>query len=85
MCEHPVRDADGRHLGTVDFAWPEHRVGLEYDGDEFHGPRRGAADDLREDRIEAIGWKIERADRGDLRPSATRLRTLLTQLLRRPA
>ena len=27
-----VRDEDGRRVARVDFAWPEHRVALEYDG-----------------------------------------------------
>ena len=35
-------------------------------------------------RIEAVAWRIEEADRFDLRPSAHRLRTLLTALLGQP-
>jgi hypothetical protein len=85
VCEYKIRDAEGQHLGTVDFAWPEFLVGFEYDGDEFHGPRRWAADDARQDRIEEIGWRIERGDRDDLRPSSDRVRILLLALLTRPA
>ena len=84
-CQYPIRDAEGRVIARVDFAWPPPRVALEYDGDEFHSPRRWAADDTRQARIEVVGWRVERADRFDLRPSSTRLRTLLTELLRQPA
>jgi Transcriptional regulator, AbiEi antitoxin len=46
-----------------------------------HGPRRWQADDTREDRIEALGWRIEPVDKFDRRPSSTRLRQLLAPLL----
>ncbi len=71
-------------MGQVDFVWLPWRFGLEYDGDEFHAPRRWKADDRREDAIERLGLRIERADRFDLRPSSTRLRDLLTKLLSEP-
>jgi hypothetical protein len=84
-CQYVIRDGRGRFVAKVDFAWPRWRVGLEYDGDEFHAPRRWLADDTRQARIEALAWRIERADRYDLRPSATRLRSLLAHLLSQPA
>lgn len=83
LCEYEIRDEDGTFLGTVDFAWPDDLAGLEYDGDSFHSPRRWAADDRRQDRIETIGWRIERADRNDLRPSSDRLRLILESRLTR--
>ena len=79
-----IRDENGRFLGQVDFAWPAWRFGLEYKGDEFHPPRAWARDDRRLARIEAVAWRIEEADRFDLRPSSPRLRTLLTEVLSRP-
>jgi hypothetical protein len=84
-CQYVIRDASGRHVATVDFAWPVWRFALEYDGDEFHSPRAWAADDIRQTRIETLGWRVERADRFDLRPSSTRLRALLAGVLREPA
>lgn len=79
--QYVVRDADGNFVARLDFAWPGRKRGLEYDGEEHHGPRRWAADEERQARIESLGWKIERADRFDLRPSSTRLRTALRALL----
>jgi predicted transcriptional regulator of viral defense system len=75
-----VFDHDGHLVAKVDCGWRALRVGLEYEGAEYHGPRRWGADDRREDRIEALGWRIEPVDKFDLRPSATRLRDLLAPL-----
>ncbi|MEW6474091.1 MAG: hypothetical protein AB1679_17705 [Actinomycetota bacterium] len=83
-CQYVIRDHDGRFIAKVDFGWAPWRFGLEYDGDEFHGPRRWKHDDDRQDEIEAVSWRIERADRFDIRPSATRLRKLLTSVLWEP-
>jgi hypothetical protein len=84
-CQYVIRDAEGRFIAKVDFGWPRWRFGLEYDGDEFHPPRAWRRDDERQARIEAVAWRLERADRYDLRPSATRLRSLLTTVLSEPA
>ena len=84
-CQYVIRDANGRFIAKVDFGWPRWRFGLEYDGDEFHTPRDWKHDDDRQDKIEAVRWRIERADRFDVRPSATRLRALLTSVLRESA
>ena len=83
--QYRIHDQNGRFLAQVDFAWPAWRFGLEYDGDEPHPPRRWALDDARLARLEALGWRIEQADRNDLRPSSTRLRALLFQVLCQPA
>jgi len=79
--QHEVVRASGR-TAFIDLAWPDHRVGLEYDGEAFHGPRRLAADVTREEEIRALGWWVGRADRHDLRPSSTRLLDELLPRLR---
>lgn len=84
VTQHVIRDENGRFLAKVDFAWPIWRFGLEYLGDEAHPPRAWRRDDRRLARIEAVAWRIEEADRFDLRPSSTRLRTLLNEVLGRP-
>ena len=83
-CQYVIRDERGRFVAKVDFAWVPWRFGLEYDGDEFHSPRRWAHDDRRQARIERTSWRIERADRYDTRPSSLRLRTLLIGVLSQP-
>jgi hypothetical protein len=84
VCQYEIRDENGRFLARVDFGWPAWRFGLEYLGDEPHAPRRWGRDDRRLRRIEDVGWRIEQADRGDVRPSSTRLRALLVGVLGRP-
>jgi hypothetical protein len=83
-CQYKIRDENGRFLARVDFAWPAWRFGLEYLGDEFHAPRWWGRDERRLRRIEQVAWRIELADRGDIRPSATRLRALLAGVLSQP-
>jgi len=80
-CQYEIRDAHGRFLARVDFGWPAGRFGLEYEGDEFHSPRRWGRDGRRLRAVEGIGWRIEQADRGDFRPSAARLPVLLAGVL----
>ncbi len=72
-----VRDANGRVIAKIDLAWPRWKVGVEYDGEAFHGPRRRAADDARQDGLEELGWQIGRATRYDLEPGSTTLEAWL--------
>lgn len=83
-CEKVIRDPHGGFIARVDFIWEPWWLILEYDGDEFHGPRRWGVDDRVQAQIEALGYRMERADRFDLRPSSTRLHDLLAGVLLRP-
>ena len=83
-CEYQIRDAHGGFIAKVDFIWRPWWFILEYDGDEYHGPRRWGIDDRTQAAIEAQGFRLERADRFDLRPSAMRLCDLLSSVLLQP-
>ncbi|HYH49134.1 MAG TPA: hypothetical protein VEG38_06265 [Acidimicrobiia bacterium] len=83
-CEYQIRDAHGGFIAKVDFIWRPWWFILEYDGDEYHSPRRWGIDDRTQAVIEAQGFRLERADRFDLRPSSTRLHGLLTSVLLQP-
>lgn len=72
-----VRDASGRVVAKIDLAWPDWLVGLEYDGEEFHGPRRWTADAEREERLAALGWQIERVTKYELKPGSTAIEAWL--------
>jgi hypothetical protein len=78
-----VRDARGRVVGRVDLGWKALKIGFEYDGAEFHGARRAEFDARRQERIEALGWRIERVRKADLRPPAHELRSRVDALFRR--
>jgi hypothetical protein len=67
--QFPVRDLDGRERFRLDFAWPQHRVGLEYDGHAAHADR-GELDAAREADLRKRGWTVIRASAADLRAPA---------------
>jgi len=78
QCEVPR--ATGRPL-RLDFAWPEHRVALEYDGLWHAEPGQFAKDRRRLNHLGDAGWRIVFATAVDVhRPAEliTRLRSLLT-------
>lgn len=57
VAQHTVR-IDGRWVGRVDFAWPEHKLALEYEG-LWHGERQQVARDRQ--RLNALtraGWRV---------------------------
>ncbi|MGH7754200.1 MAG: hypothetical protein ACREN5_15450, partial [Gemmatimonadales bacterium] len=85
--QYSVRDEAGRFVARSDFAWPDSMVLFEYDGEEYHGPRAWKSDADREQKVDALGWAVERGDTEDFRPSATALRDRLRKLLteRKPA
>jgi very-short-patch-repair endonuclease len=67
VAQFRVRDGRGRHLARVDFAWPEHRLALEYDG-TWHGePGQFRRDRERLDRLTAAGWRVLFVTAADLR------------------
>lgn len=50
--------AEGRVM-LLDFAWPDHKVGLEYLGQDDHAwAHRIARDAARRGRLTAIGWRV---------------------------
>jgi hypothetical protein len=58
---------DGRFVARVDFAWPEHKVALEYDG-LWHGePGQFARDRERLNRLREAGWTVVFVTAADLR------------------
>lgn len=77
-----VFDEDGRLVARADVGIRELRILFEYDSDEHHGPRFWLANDARQERIEELGWTVVVVDRFDLRPSNTRLKDTLDQLVR---
>ena len=48
----------GREVARVDFAWPELRVAVEYDGAWHAEPGQFAKDRQRLNRLQAAGWTV---------------------------
>jgi hypothetical protein len=58
VLQYEIVDRDGR-LWRVDFAWPDRRLAVEFDGFDWHSSREA----LRKDRqkraaLEEIGWRV---------------------------
>lgn len=61
---------EGRLVARVDFAWPEHRLALEYDGLWHAEPGQFAKDRQRLNRLLAAGWRVLFVTAADLRRPA---------------
>ncbi|TQM82731.1 uncharacterized protein DUF559 [Saccharothrix saharensis] len=64
--QYSIRDLDDREVWRLDFAWPDARVAVEYDGYAAHVDR-AEADRARDEDLRRRGWKVLRADVSDLR------------------
>ena len=65
VAQYVVRDAGG-FVARVDFAWPEHRVAVEYDGVWHAEPGQFARDRRRLNRLQAAGWRVVFVTAADL-------------------
>ncbi|MDP9391291.1 MAG: endonuclease domain-containing protein [Actinomycetota bacterium] len=66
VAQYTVRDADGRFVARVDFAWPEQKLAVEYEG-VWHGERQQVARDrARLNRLTAAGWIVVFVTAADL-------------------
>jgi hypothetical protein len=84
VAQFRVRDADGV-VARVDFAYPEVKVAIEYDG-MWHGERTAFLDDRRRlNRLVAAGWVVVHVTAEDLEHPErllARLRALRARRLR---
>ena len=57
VAQHVVRDTNG-FVARVDFAWPDARLAVEYEG-RWHGERQNVAKDRRRlNQLTAAGWTV---------------------------
>jgi hypothetical protein len=63
ICQYVITDRDGRFVARADFAYPEKRIVIEYDGALHWDQRR--EDDRRRDAIRRLGWTVIVASRTD--------------------
>lgn len=63
---HRVFDTDGALLAMIDLAYPEYRVGIEYQSDLHRNPRRWRRDIRRLERLADAGWVILQATSDDV-------------------
>jgi hypothetical protein len=73
---------EGRFIARVDFAWPELKVALEYDGLWHAESGQFAKDRQRLNRLQAAGWRVVFVTAADLRRPAELLARIVTALSR---
>lgn len=56
VSQYVVLDERSRFVARVDFAYPDRRIVVEYDGAHHWNQRRD--DDRRRDRLRALGWRV---------------------------
>ncbi|HKN51880.1 MAG TPA: DUF559 domain-containing protein [Amycolatopsis sp.] len=64
--QYRLSDISGNEIYRLDFAWPELRIAVEYDGYEAHLDRR-ERDELREADLKRRGWLVIRSGSADLK------------------
>jgi hypothetical protein len=57
-CQIPIHDLTGHVRYRLDLGYRDRRIGMEYDGEDFHGPERAEADARRRDWITRRGWRL---------------------------
>lgn len=72
--QHPVLDDGRREALWLDLAYPEHRLGVEYDGGgHFATPEAARADAQRHTRLVAAGWRVLRYTAEEMRHARDRI------------
>jgi very-short-patch-repair endonuclease len=66
LAQYVVRGSDGGFVARVDFAWPDAKVAVEYEG-RWHGqPQQVARDRRRLNELAAAGWTVVFVTSADL-------------------
>lgn len=83
VCNLDVYDDRGIHLACSDFAWPEFKVAVEYDGRWHEGRRQRVRDRDRREYLESHGWTVIVLVDRDLRVPVDILRRVYRRLAAR--
>ncbi|WP_037065350.1 endonuclease domain-containing protein [Pseudonocardia acaciae] len=60
VAQHQVRDADHRLVATVDLAYPDELIAIEYEGEDHFTDERGRRDVYRYTCLVDAGWRVYR-------------------------
>jgi very-short-patch-repair endonuclease len=66
VAQHEVY-RDGRFVGRLDLAYPDQRIGIEYEGDHHRDRDRFRQDIARLNALRVAGWSVIRATADDVR------------------
>jgi very-short-patch-repair endonuclease len=80
VSQFEIRDHDGRVVARADFAYPDHKIAIEYDSYEHHTGRTALVrDSARRNAVVALGWVPIAATAKDLRTGGSQLATDIRQ------
>ena len=60
VTQYRVTSPDGRFVARLDLAYPQHRLGVEYEGDHHRGRHAYQRDLRRVNALRACGWTVLR-------------------------
>ena len=78
-----VQDVETHTAVWLDLAWPEHRIGIEFEGAGHTGPVEVLRDAGRYTRLVDRGWRIYRYTKHDVYVTPERIIGELTRALER--
>ena len=82
--QYTVRGPDGRFIARVDFAWPDAKVAVEYEG-MWHGQAQQIGRDRRRlNELTAAGWTVEFVTAAELRDPVVLIARIAAALEARP-
>ncbi len=77
-----VDPGDGEPMVRLDFAWPEHRFGIETNGRQYHSTsRRFESDHRKQQRLMSAGWRVSWITWRQLHEEPERIAAMLTAML----
>jgi very-short-patch-repair endonuclease len=78
-----IQDDTGRTAYRLDLGWPDLKIGIEYDGEEFHSSRAQIeSDQRRRDRLNTdFGWHVIGVGMGEVLGRSLRLESGVGELL----
>jgi hypothetical protein len=80
VAQHEVFGSDGRFVARVDFAWPEHKLAVEYEG-LWHGESQNVVKDRRRlNELRAAGWTVVFVTAADLHDRVRLVAMIAAQL-----
>jgi len=79
LAQVPIKDGQGRFLGRPDLLYPDHRLGIEFDGGVHRG--RLAEDNRRQNRLLGAGIRLLRFTAGDVLQGPEAVVTQVRQML----
>ena len=84
VAQHCVSDRRAYVVACVDLAYPEHRIAIEYEGENHFTRERAMRDVYRYTRLQDLGWRVYRYRSRDVYRAPDRIVAEIRRALSRP-